>query len=145
MKWIARNQSFELEHTESRNKVGKFKRFTNNPLLIDHIAAKVEYLTGVTVEQMKGKKSPRVVSEARQMAMALSYDTMQMTEKFIGQYFGNRHPSTVDHARNQVKDFYDVDFNFRNKVDNIREMLKNDKQYKENLDTYQDILKSEEL
>lgn len=133
------NQNSELDMKYIKNEKGHNTMYPDNEEILVIVTKTVSNLTGVTMDEMKARYSPRRISEARQIAMKISYDSGKVTERFIGKFFGGRHHSTVDFARKQVSNLYDTDNYFRNKIDNLNEMLKNDAQYNENLETFKQV------
>jgi hypothetical protein len=58
----------------------------------------------ISIEDMESKTRIREVVIARQAAMVLMYDYIGLSQKAIGEQFGMRDHSTVNHAQNTIED-----------------------------------------
>ncbi len=84
-------------------------------LIIDLAAAEFE----VAYDAVLGRGRPAQVAAARQVAMAIAYDLLPLSETEIGQAFGRSHGAIL-HARRQVADQASVDPTFRRRLDRVR-------------------------
>lgn len=87
---------------------------------------------------MLGKYSTSTISEARQVVMKLAHDTNKVSQNYIARFFKRNH-ATVDHGRKRVSDLYDSDKYFRNKIDNLKEIMKSKDQMIHNWETFNSV------
>ncbi len=79
----------------------------------------------VKLEDFKARKRTQSVAFPRQIAMYLSREMTDFSLPKIGEEFGGRDHTTVIHACDKISRLLDEDPEFRGKVDEIRDSLKN--------------------
>lgn len=74
------------------------------PINIDaeELMYRVEYITGITIEMMRGKKKNKEIVMARHIAMYLIREFTPLNLSMIGRYFNRDHASVI-HAVKKIK------------------------------------------
>lgn len=91
---------------------------------VDYIQKVVAEYFGISFDLLKGKSRKKEVAIARQVAMYLAKEYTDHSLKSIGGYFGGRDHSTVIHAIQVVNDTLDIDKNFRNRLEGLKQNIK---------------------
>ncbi|MCB0738801.1 MAG: chromosomal replication initiator protein DnaA, partial [Bacteroidetes bacterium] len=91
---------------------------------IDYIQKTVAEYYRLTQDDLKAKTRKKEIVIARQVAMYFSKEYTNHSLKSIGYHFGGRDHSTVIHAVQAVNDTMDVNANFRNSIDDLKNKLK---------------------
>ncbi len=79
----------------------------------------------VSVEALKGKRRTNAIVVPRQVAMYLCRTLTEMPLTEIGKAFGGRDHTTVLYACDRVKEMMEVDSDFRHRVEELSERLRN--------------------
>ncbi len=74
------------------------------PQTIQQLTKLVARQLGQRVSDINGKTRRKEVVRARSVAMFLARDLLQLTYRQVGEFIGNRDPSTVRHACSQIRD-----------------------------------------
>jgi chromosomal replication initiator protein len=91
---------------------------------IDYIQKTVAEYYHLNQDDLKDKTRKKEIVIARQVAMYFSKEYTNHSLKSIGYHFGGRDHSTVIHAVQTVNDMMDVNANFKNSINDVKEKLK---------------------
>lgn len=95
-----------------------------DPATVQQLIKLVARQLGQRVSEIKGKTRRKEVVRARSVAMFLARDLLELTYRQVGQYIGNRDPSTVRHACSQVRDGINSDPNLSEVVKQVSSQFK---------------------
>ncbi len=112
--------NFDLVKQVLNNIVDKIETEVN----IDYLQKIVAEYLKISVEDIKGSSRKKEIVVARQIAMHLAKSYTNHSLKYIGEYFGGKHHSTVIHAMQAVEDMISVDSKIRKQFKSITEMVK---------------------
>lgn len=79
----------------------------------------------IKLEDFKAKKRTKSIAFPRQIAMYLSRELTDFSLPKIGEEFGGRDHTTVIHAHEKISKLIETDQDFKSKIEDIREVLKN--------------------
>ena len=84
----------------------------------------------ISVEDMKSKSRLGKVVKCRHVVSFILYLNTPLTLKSIGEHVGNRDHSTIIHSIDLVKDLMEYNKGFREKIQELKDFLENEKNYK---------------
>lgn len=113
------NVGLTLENAQKALKL-EIKKKELTPALI---AKSVSKYYDLKPEELKGSSRKQKISQARQLAIYLSRELIQMSYESIGDFFDKKH-TTVLYSCEQVEEKLKNDTKLRQSVDEIKEMLK---------------------
>ncbi|MCA8996184.1 MAG: AAA family ATPase [Planctomycetaceae bacterium] len=98
-------------------------RLPGNGITLSEIARVTAREFGVTVEELRGESRTQRISQARQAAMALARELLNLNYVEIGEYFRRNNHSTVIHACRKVANQLESDIALEHHLGTIRREL----------------------
>lgn len=92
-------------------------------ITVELVAQKAADYFGLTVKDLKSTARQQKIANARQIAIYLAREVLQMSYEAVGEFFVKKH-STVMYSCDLVKDKLKVDTEFQATVDDIKSTLK---------------------
>jgi len=78
---------------------------------------------GLDDEELTSKKRDKKIALAREVAIYLLKETGSYSLANIGEFFGNRSPSTISHAYQKIEQAIDDDAALKRRIEAIRSKL----------------------
>lgn len=108
----------------AKNILGEYKTQTQKIYTVDEIKSYVSDFFGITVEDLMSQKRTKEISYARQLAMYICRNLLDLSTPKVGSSF-NRDHSTVLHAVDKIEKEIKVNNNVKNDYSDIIQNIKN--------------------
>ena len=113
----------EIDLDTAREILRDIIKETTAEITIERIIKCVAEEFGISEEMIKGKRRKKEIVTARQVAMYLARELINMPLKEIGMNFGGKDHTTVLHAIEKIKRTMDHDIKLRKRVEKLMEKL----------------------
>lgn len=115
----------ELARNVLKDFVGKDG--SKRPVTLELIRQVICDYYDVTVEELESERRDQRIARPRQIAMYLSRSMLGLSNPAIGEFYGNRHYSTVMHACDQIEKKLKSDSALKSNIDDLIDTINNNK------------------
>lgn len=98
---------------------------SKRPVTMERIRQVICDYYNVTVDELESERRDQRIAKPRQVAMYLSRSMLGLSHPAIGEFYGNRHYSTVMHACEQIEKKLNTDKVLKNSVDDLIDTINN--------------------
>ncbi len=113
----------EIDMNLARRVVEQSIKFERKRITVQKIQDTVSDFYSIKKELIHSASRKREIVQARQVTMFFIKKHTELSLSQIGAQIGNRSHATVLHACNTIKNYYDVDKNFRSDIEEIERLL----------------------
>ncbi len=111
--------TLDLAHEELANKI----KIQQSKITAEKIISEVSKYYNIEISDMKAKKKQQEIVNARQIAMFLLKEKLDMNLSAIGGLFGGKDHSTVISSIRKVETRINDEFTFKKEIDNLRQKI----------------------